>query len=159
MKAFFALTLLCVISCKLQAQDIGLLTTEQLNKRLVSGKDTVYMVNLWATWCVPCLKELPSFEKLKQTYDKAPLKILLLSLDFKSKLETEVKPFLRKMKLKNEVFLLNEKDQQAYIEKIDKNWSGTLPATLVINTAKKHRQLFPKELTYAELITIYNINK
>ncbi|HMI02281.1 MAG TPA: TlpA disulfide reductase family protein [Pedobacter sp.] len=159
MKVFYALVLLAVVSSKLLAQDVQLLTVDQLNKRLENGKDTVYMVNLWATWCIPCVKELPSFEKLKKTYYNAPLKVLLISLDFKSKLESEVKPFLRKMKLANEVFVLNERDQQVYIEKVDKNWSGTIPATLVVNRARNRRQLFPKELTYTELINIYNINK
>jgi thiol-disulfide isomerase/thioredoxin len=159
MKAFVISMIFLLISSESWAQKVGLLTADELNQRLSQGKDTVYIVNLWATWCQPCVKELPHFEKLQKKFAAEPLKVLLVSLDFRSKLESEVKPFLRRMKLSNEVFLMNEKDQQSFIEKIDDDWTGTIPATLIVNAAKKHRQLITNELTYNELSYIYHINK
>jgi thiol-disulfide isomerase/thioredoxin len=141
------------------AQRVGLLTARELNQRLSQGKDTVFVVNFWATWCVPCVKELPNFEKLQKTFPDAALKVLLVSLDFKSKLETDLIPFLKKMKIKNEVYLLYENDQQSFIEQIDKNWSGNIPATLFVNTVRNRRQFVAKELSYMELLNIYKLNK
>jgi hypothetical protein len=80
---------------------------------------------------------------------KKPVKVLLVSLDFKSKLQKEVIPFVQKNKINAEVFLLNEPDQQQYIERIDQKWSGAIPATLFVN--KKTRRFYEKEFTETEL--------
>lgn len=134
---------------------VKLMTLDELETRFRQGKDTVYVVNFWATWCGPCVEELPHFEKLQQVYKKQPLKVLLVSTDSKSKLETSVKPFVKKHKLLNEVFLLNEKNQQVYIDRISKDWSGALPATLVVNPKRQIRKLYEQEFAYKELEQAY----
>ena len=139
----------------LLAQKVNLLTVNQLEKRLEGGRDTVYFINFWATWCAPCIKELPDFERLGSTLKQQPVKVLLVSLDFKSKLATAVQPFVKRLQLQNEVFLINEKNEQTYIDQIDKNWSGAIPATLIVDARRKSRQLIEKELTYAELLNLY----
>lgn len=159
MKAFFMSAVLSLFLLQAAAQKIDLLTADQLNQRLSQGKDTVYIVNFWATWCAPCVKELPNFEKLHKTFSNQPLKVLLVSLDFKSKLESDLKPFVKRMKISSEIFLMNEKDQQTFIDKVDKSWSGNIPATLIVNTMHKRRQFIPNELTYNELLNIYKLNK
>lgn len=154
MKKIVAILFLSAIATLARGQ-VKLLSIDELETRFRQGKDTIYVVNFWATWCGPCIEELPHFEKLQQTYKKHPMKVLLVSTDFKSKLETSVKPFVKKHKLQNEVFLLNEKNQQVYIDRISKDWSGALPATLVVNRQKQHRKLYEKEFTYKELEQTY----
>ncbi|MFC1223390.1 TlpA disulfide reductase family protein [Pedobacter sp. BG31] len=128
---------------------VKLLTLNELDKRIANGKDTTYVINFWATWCSPCVAELPNFEKLRLANIKKPVKVILVSLDFKSKLQKEVIPFVQRNQINAEVFLLNEPDQQQYTERIDKKWSGAIPATLFVN--QKSRQLYEKEFTEAEL--------
>lgn len=140
----------------LKAQTVNLLTLDQLDNRLNLGKDTTYIVNFWATWCAPCLKELPHFEKLGTDLQDKKVKILLVSADYPSKLNSAVRPLAKRLKLKNEVFLLNEKSQQVYIDRVDKSWSGALPATIFINRSKGKREFHEKEFTYAELLKTYN---
>ncbi|MCZ4223033.1 TlpA disulfide reductase family protein [Pedobacter rhodius] len=139
---------LSLITYSVNAQ-VKLLTLDNLDKRIAKGKDTTYVINFWATWCSPCVAELPDFEKLRLANLKKPVKVLLVSLDFKSKLQKEVIPFVQKNNIKAEVFLLNEPDQQKYIERIDKKWSGAIPATLFVN--KKVRRFYEKEFTEIEL--------
>ncbi|MEE1944414.1 TlpA disulfide reductase family protein [Pedobacter sp. KR3-3] len=130
---------------------VKLLSLSQLEQRVARGKDTTYVVNFWATWCGPCVEELPNFEKLQQQNQGKPLKVLLVSLDFKSKLQKEVVPFVLKNKIKSEVYVINEPDQQQFIEKVDPKWSGAIPATLFINTKRQLRTFYEKEFTYQEL--------
>ncbi|KQS34536.1 TlpA disulfide reductase family protein [Pedobacter sp. Leaf194] len=139
---------LFIITYSANAQ-VKLLTLDELDNRFAKGKDTTYIVNFWATWCSPCVAELPNFEKIRVAHAKQPVKVLLISLDFKSKLQKEVNPFVAKNGIKTEVFLLNEPDQQKYIERIEGKWSGAIPATLFVK--KKVRRFYEKEFTETEL--------
>jgi len=135
------------------SQNVKLLNINQLQERIKNGKDSTYVVNFWATWCAPCIKELPHFEKLATEHKSEKLAVLLISLDFKSKLESNVIPFVKRKNLKNEVFLLNESNPQEFIDRIDPNWSGSIPATLFIKNEK--RKFVETEFTYEQLLTEY----
>lgn len=160
-RLLFLWSLIMMVFCGISAksQTVHLLKLDQLEQRFEKGKDTVYIVNFWASWCAPCLKELPYFEKLSQELKSDKIKVLLVSLDFKSKLKSTVVPIAKRLKLKNEVQLLDEADQQQYIERIDKEWSGALPATLMVNKTKNKRVFKEQEFTYPELIRLYHQNK
>ncbi|NTE01206.1 TlpA family protein disulfide reductase [Agrobacterium tumefaciens] len=147
MRVFFIICLSLVTY--LAHSQVKLLTIDDLEKRLNNGKDTTYVINFWATWCAPCVAELPNFEKLRLANLKNPVKVLLVSLDFKSKLQKEVIPFVQKNNINAEVFLLNAQDRQTDIQRVDKHWSGAIPATLFVN--KKMRSFYEKEFTEAEL--------
>jgi thiol-disulfide isomerase/thioredoxin len=144
---------------KTSPAQVKLMNLDQLDKRIEQGKDTVYIVNFWATWCAPCVKELPNFEKLNATYKNQPLKVILMSADFKSKLEKAVIPFVKRNKLKSEVFLLNEQSEEQYINRVSKDWSGSLPATLIINRKKGIRKFYEQEFTFKELEKVYFSNR
>jgi thiol-disulfide isomerase/thioredoxin len=134
-------------------QNVTLLNVDQLYQRIENGKDTAFVINFWATWCAPCLKELPNFEKLQLENKNDQLKVLLISVDFKSKLKSAVLPYIKRNAIKNEVFLLDESDQQVYINRVDSAWSGALPATLMIRKGK--RKFFERDFEYPELLNEY----
>ncbi|MFH6936648.1 TlpA disulfide reductase family protein [Flavobacterium sp. FlaQc-30] len=152
-KSVFYLFLFVVFSVSSYSQNVKLLTIDQLNERIEKGKDSTYVVNFWATWCAPCIKELPHFEKLGAEHKSDKLAVLLVSLDFKSKLNSNVIPFVKRKNLKNEVFLLNEGSPQEFIDRIDSSWSGSIPATLFIKDGK--RKFVESEFTYEQLLTEY----
>ena len=135
------------------SQNVKLMNIDQLNERIKNGKDSTYVVNFWATWCAPCIKELPHFEKLNAEFKSEKLTVLLVSVDFKSKLNSAVIPFVKRKNLKSQVFLLNESDPQKYIDRIDKSWSGSIPATLFIKGDQ--RKFIESEFTYEQLLTEY----
>lgn len=156
----FIFTILLIVSglaASAQSKTVKLLTYQQLEKR-INNPDTVYVVNFWATWCGPCVAELPNFEKLQQTYKGKPLKVLLLSMDFKSKLG-EVTAFRNTHQLTTEVYLADKPSEQVFIDQIDKSWSGALPGTMIVNAKKGIRQFYEKEFTYDELNNLYQTNK
>ena len=138
-----------------QIRKLRLIKAEELEKRLSNGKDTTFIINFWATWCRPCLKELPNFEKLQAEFPGQKLKVILLSVDNKSKANSSVSTFVRKQKLKNEVLVANEVKPKDYISKIDKSWTGSLPATLMVNKQKGKRRFFEKAFSYSDLLKEY----
>ncbi|MEO6305452.1 MAG: TlpA disulfide reductase family protein [Bacteroidia bacterium] len=110
------------------------------------NSDTLYVVNFWATWCKPCVQELPSFDSLSKT---GTVKVLLVSLDFKEDLEKKVNPFLQKNNIKMECVLLDEINGNDFINKIDKSWTGAIPATLI--KSRNKRVFLEKKLNLSEL--------
>lgn len=145
---FFAALLVAGI---LQAQNIPFIKADQITRWKTADTDTVYVLNFWATWCGPCVEELPSFEKLNQAYADRKVKVILISTDFKRNVETGVKPFVRRKNLRSEVVFMDESNPNNYINLVDSTWTGAIPATLILSKGKDGSQFFEKKLTYEEL--------
>jgi thiol-disulfide isomerase/thioredoxin len=119
---------------------------EGLKHFLNQKNDTTYVVNFWATWCVPCVAELPHFEALNEKYKDNKVKVLLVSLDMDKKIESQLIPFIKKRQLKSEVIILRDPDADSWISQIDSSWTGAIPATLIYN--KDQRKFYEKSFTY-----------
>jgi thiol-disulfide isomerase/thioredoxin len=95
--------------------------------------DDVLVINFWATWCVPCIEELPHFEKITAEYADKKVRVVLVSLDSKKHFDTKLIPFLKKNKIKSEVVLMSDKrGPNDWIPLVYEEWSGTIPATIII---------------------------
>lgn len=132
-----------------EGQKVGLYSYEAFKSYLEAENDTIYVVNFWATWCKPCVEELPSFEQLYQNYKDKKVRLILVSLDFEKKIESKLIPFMNENKLKGEVLVLKQKGMNDWIDKIDPSWSGALPATIIYN--KDKRAFFEQSFDYKEL--------
>lgn len=122
---------------------------EELEPRLSTTSDSLYVVNFWATWCVPCVKELPEFEKLNEVYSEQNVKVLLVSLDNPRHMQTRVLPFIREHNLKSEIVLLDDPRSNQWIPLVDESWSGAIPATIFFT--KNSRSFYEQAFTYKEL--------
>jgi thiol-disulfide isomerase/thioredoxin len=98
---------------------------------MISHPDTTYVVNFWATWCKPCVDELPAFDSLHVKSQGKAVKVLLVSLDFSEDIGKKVNPFLAKREQKARCVLLDEPDGNRFINLISKDWSGAIPGTLI----------------------------
>lgn len=130
-----------------------LVSTSQITQLEVEKNDTIYVVNFWATWCKPCVKELPYFQQLQNNYRQFPLKVILVSVNRPSELH-QVEQFLSDHHITVTSWLLNEKDPNIFIPAIAQEWSGAIPATMVYGPAPNDRQFFEKEFTYTSLNSI-----
>ena len=146
----FLAILVCAGSYTVQAQKIKSYSADDLVQR-VSHPDTLYIVNFWATWCVPCVKELPSFNMVHDLYKGKPVKVLLVSFDFKEQYPARLQAWVSKKKLHPEVVWFNETNPTDYIPKIAPEWEGGLPATLLINNKTKEKKLKAEEISTEEL--------
>jgi thiol-disulfide isomerase/thioredoxin len=140
----------------LKAQEIKVITFKDFEILTQQNNDTTYVFNFWATWCAPCVAELPNFMKLDSLYASKKVKVVFISMDFKKELDTRLKPFVAEHKINADVYLLSDPDYNSWIDKVDKSWSGGIPATLIVNNRLKVRQFYEKELNFAKLEEIIN---
>jgi len=122
-----------LMSCNQQPNEVNVdvLDYSLLEPYLSKSTDSIYVVNFWATWCAPCIKEFPYFEQLHKEYKAEKLDVLMVSLDFPNQLDKSLYPFIKNRKTDLNVVLLDDPAQNVWIEKVDSTWSGALPATLV----------------------------
>jgi len=154
-----AMGLVCLIcaTLSLRAQTQGAATTVEVIKWadfeqiMKVPQDQVVVVNFWATWCSPCVKELPYFEALHDEYQDQNVKVYLVSLDDVERVDSRVKPFVARKALTAKVLLLDEPDFNSWISKVANEWTGALPATLIIDGKSGKRAFFEKMFHEGEL--------
>lgn len=162
-KFIFLFLIMSVLSCK---QDENKAQNDLVSKEVIQQKLEIYdfdgiekflnqddqkvhVVNFWATWCVPCVKELPYFEKLQEKYKNENVEVLLISLDFPNQYDNKLKPFIEKNRLKSKVIALNDTDMNTWLPKVNEDWSGAIPATIIYT--KDKRQFYEQSFTFEEL--------
>lgn len=131
------------------AQKATIVKFDALQQILDADADEIQVINFWATWCAPCVKELPLLEKLNDQGNEK-IKITLICLDFADKVD-KVNQFMFRKNIQSRVLLLDEIDYDSWIDKVDKRWTGAIPATVIINSKTKKRIFVEKELKDGEL--------
>ena len=151
------LVLLCLYACKEEDKtlavndDLEIYDFNGLEPLLNKQDDKTYVVNFWATWCAPCIKELPYFEQINRDYAGKNVEVVLVSLDFPRQYEKKLKPYIKDNNLQSKVVALNDPDMNTWIPKVNSDWTGAIPATIIYN--KNGRQFYEKSFTYDELVT------
>jgi thiol-disulfide isomerase/thioredoxin len=122
-------------------------------EQYINQSKTPIVINFWATFCKPCVDEIPYFQKLVKQYSNKNVKLLLASIDFPEYFPAKIEAFAKKNGFTAEIVWIDEDDPGQFCPKIDANWSGVLPATLFINRKKNYRNFHSQQLSETELKT------
>ncbi|RIV67527.1 TlpA family protein disulfide reductase [Flagellimonas aequoris] len=122
---------------------------DRLEPLLHKDDDQTYIINFWATWCKPCLEELPYFEKVGAEQKDNKVKVILVSLDMPHMWKSRLEPYVKNKGIESEVVILDDPKQNEWIPKVNEEWGGGIPATLIYNKGK--RSFFEHGFTYEEL--------
>lgn len=133
------------------SQSIEIIDVKDMQNIIHEDTDKTKVINFWATWCKPCIEELPYFEAINADPDFENFEVILISLDFVEDLNTKVMKFVEKKELKSTIKLLDNVDYNSWIDKVDPSWSGAIPATLLVNTQADRRMFFEKQFKDSEL--------
>lgn len=150
MKRFFLFLTIIIFATHADAQQVLRVKATDVEKIIAESK-TPLIVNMWATWCVPCIEELPYFLEELKDHKKDGLQLILVSLDFKESFPETINKFIDKRKIKTTVLWLDETDADYFCPRIDPKWSGAIPATLFINNKKSYRKFIEEQISHDEL--------
>lgn len=129
------------------SQDIRSVMMDDVVK-IIDSSDSPLIINFWATWCKPCIEEIPYMEKQAELNK---VKLILVSLDFKEDYPENIKNFVAQNKYSSEILWLSETDADSFCPKIDKRWEGALPATLFVNRSKNCRSFVGVQMSEEKL--------
>lgn len=148
--------LICLIvigfySCQQEdvKQRLEVVQFDALEELMSRNNDKIEVINFWATWCKPCVAEMPYIQSLAQNNDN--VHVTMVSLDFAEGFDNKVIPFVKEKALITDVILLDNLDYNSWIDKVDPSWSGAIPATLIINHQNGKRKFVEKELEEGEI--------
>lgn len=129
---------------------------EQLDELIKKKDGGVKVINFWATWCKPCIEELGYFEEVNSQYAARGVDVILVSFDFVEDVNGKVKKFIDRRHIKSQVLLLDETDYNAFIDKVSPEWSGAIPATLIVDSRSGKKEFYEKTFKEGELHSIIN---
>lgn len=115
--------------------------------RYAEESDSVLVINFWATFCKPCIEEIPYLESISKKYINQKVKVLLVSLDLPSYFPAKIKSFVKKNNYSSHIVWLNETNADYFCPMIDKSWSGSLPTTYIVNTKKGYKKLIEDKMS------------
>ena len=129
------------------SQEIDKIKITELENTIKKYKEPM-IINFWATFCIPCIEEIPYFEELSKKYG---VRLLLVSLDLADFYPEKIKKFIAKHQYKSQVSWLDEYDADYFCPKVDTSWSGAIPASLFLNNKTGYRKFIEEQVSREEL--------
>ena len=148
-KFFILLTSLLAVS-NAKAQNIAVWKLNDLKVAMQNAKEPT-IINFWATFCKPCIAELPYFQALADRYKSKGVKLIMVSLDLKEAFPEKVSSFAKKLKLTSPVVFLDESNADIFCPAVDSSWSGAIPASIFINNNSGYKKFLEEEVSKDKL--------
>jgi len=149
MKYITAVLFSSVLAVSSYGQEFSKLSFQEFEPYLHRTTDSVYVINFWATWCAPCVKEVPHFNKAFQHFKDKPVAFYMVSLDFGPNVQSRLAAFKTKRNMLTPIVLLDDPDSNSWIDKVSPNWSGALPATLIYR--RENASFYEQTFSYTQL--------
>ena len=150
MKICFVAFMLMLLFKNTDGQQIQKIKIKALND-LITTSDSVLIINFWATFCKPCVEEIPDLIKFTKKYKKQKVSLYLVSLDLEDYYPEKIKRFVTKKKYAAKIAWLDESNADYFCPLIDATWSGAIPATLIVNNKMGYKKFYEKQLTPVEI--------
>ncbi|UCF64366.1 MAG: redoxin domain-containing protein [bacterium] len=129
---------------------VELLGQDDLQKLINQRRDRILLINVWATWCIPCREEFPDLVQLAENYKDRQVDIVAISADYPDEIETKIIPFLKSQQVNFPVYVQNFENQEDFINFLSREWSGALPASFIYNATGEQKLFLLGKQSYQE---------
>lgn len=150
MKRILILLLVLVYGASVLAQVKKIKITEL--EAYIKNSDHPLVVSFWASWCAPCVEEIPWLQDGVAQFAEQKVELILVSLDFPKDYPTKLEAFVKKRNFKATVYWLDETNADYFCPKVDPRWEGGIPATLFVNNKTGYRRFFDRALTDRQVV-------
>lgn len=130
---------------------IHVINTDSLKNIISQNQGNVIFINIWATWCEPCVREFPDIVRIFNEYKNKDVKFLSLSVDSESDIDSLVIPFLKRQNAEFPVYIVDEKSSESIINFLNPDWSGAIPVTIIFGKNGEQRKFLSGLQHYPEL--------
>ena len=130
--------------------EVSEITLNELNDIIKNREGKVLLINIWATWCVPCKEEFPDLIKISDKYNEQ-IELIGISIDFPDEVESKIIPFLNKLKPNFINFVNVESDAEKFINNLNPKWSGAIPATFFYDLEGKQFLFYEGKMSFEEI--------
>lgn len=142
------LTILLLFHLSIQAQEIREMNIDEVESYIQSRTEPA-VINFWATWCAPCIEEMPWFNKM--VGHRKDVELIFISVDNEKAFPEKIREMINRKKIQATLIWLNETNADVFCPRIDKNWSGSIPATLMVNHKRNYRKFIEQQIAPPEL--------
>lgn len=150
-KLIFILGIFTLTACSsVEKLTVEVVDFDQMESYYTQDSEVLYVVNFWATWCKPCVREMPLFDALSRK-ENPKVKVIMVSLDFPEELDKTVVPFLNEKNLHPQILLLDAGNPNVWIDRVSPEWGGAIPGTLFIRASDSTRVFVEDEFEKGEL--------
>lgn len=150
MKYSTFITVCLLMVCLAQAQSVRKVKIPELES-VIKQSQRPLVINFWATYCKPCLEEMPGLVKAAEQYSKDSVQLILVSLDLEEDYPDKVNSFVKRFKVKGVLYWLDEYDADYFCPRVDSSWSGAIPASLFVNNKTGYRSFQERALTASQV--------
>ena len=130
------------------SSQIPLIDDVWLKNKIKNRNGKILFINVWATWCEPCVKEFPDLVKIYNANKDSTFEFLSVSVNLPSEIDAKVKPFLKEQSANFPVVIIDEKRSEQIINLINPDWDGTIPATAIFDEKGNRKEFFAQAETY-----------
>jgi thiol-disulfide isomerase/thioredoxin len=130
--------------------EIRKLTPRMLDELIRNRNGKVLLINVWATWCIPCREEFPDLVKLAEKYQERNLEIIGISADYPDEIVTKIRPFIESEQVNFPIYVQNFDKQENFINYFNEDWMGALPATFIYDTSGTQQVFLLGKRSYKE---------
>lgn len=132
----------------IEIKEVVPLKADQIESLISSfAGDKAVLINIWATWCIPCVEEFPHIAKVQKEFPD-DLQVIFISADFPEEIN-RIHDFLKSNQVDWQTYIKDDRDEP-FINAIWPEWSGAIPASIIYNKDGSHLTFFERSASYDE---------
>ncbi len=149
-RTLLGVLILCTIAHvpQLTAQTVETIDKQKLRTLITERNNRPLLLNIWATWCTPCVEEFPDIIRVYREH--SDVDVVAISADYPDEIEEKIQPFLRTMNVPFSVYVADFADQDEFFSMFDSRWGGEIPATFIYDHNGNQTHFLKGKQTFAD---------